>query len=312
MPIVTVGVCVRNGEQYIKRAINGILKQDYPHHLMELIFVDDGSEDKTLSIINNYVKKTDIDIKIFSGKWKGIGFSRNVIVTNSIGDYVIWVDSDMVIPKYFVNKQVNFMENNKKVGLATGTIRIHSKDNLILMLEHAPFIAYYSKIKIWEKGNPTKLPGAAGTISRVEILRDLGGFDETISGAGEDIDIAYKIQNAGWLIYQTETEFYESHGNMCTLKDLWKKYLWRGSSSYYFFQRKKIHFSILRMNPIAGFISGVLAVPRAYSILSNKLVIFCPLHFAFKMIGWLYGYTKAKNFTLANKRRQSHEVNILL
>ena len=49
-PIVTIGICVKNTEKTILDAINSILEQDYPTDLMEIIFVDDGSEDRTLSI----------------------------------------------------------------------------------------------------------------------------------------------------------------------------------------------------------------------------------------------------------------------
>lgn len=53
-PKVTVGICVRNCENYIKDAINSILDQDFPHEFMELIFADDGSEDNTFSICGIY------------------------------------------------------------------------------------------------------------------------------------------------------------------------------------------------------------------------------------------------------------------
>jgi len=46
-PIATIGVCVRNCEATIKEVINSIINQDFPHELMEVIIVDDGSEDRT-------------------------------------------------------------------------------------------------------------------------------------------------------------------------------------------------------------------------------------------------------------------------
>jgi cellulose synthase/poly-beta-1,6-N-acetylglucosamine synthase-like glycosyltransferase len=43
-PEVTIGVCVRNCEDYIEDAIRSILDQDFPHELMEVIFVDDAAQ----------------------------------------------------------------------------------------------------------------------------------------------------------------------------------------------------------------------------------------------------------------------------
>jgi cellulose synthase/poly-beta-1,6-N-acetylglucosamine synthase-like glycosyltransferase len=51
---VTIGVCVRNGEDNIRDAVESVISQDFPHEFMEVIFVDDGSTDKTLSTIENH------------------------------------------------------------------------------------------------------------------------------------------------------------------------------------------------------------------------------------------------------------------
>ena len=66
---------------------------------MEVIFVDDGSEDETLSIINSYVPRMDVKVKVFHHGWKGLGLSRNVVVDSASGDYIIWVDGDMILPR---------------------------------------------------------------------------------------------------------------------------------------------------------------------------------------------------------------------
>jgi len=90
-PLVTLGVCVRNGEETIKDAIESIMGQDFPQELMEVIFVDDGSVDETLSIIKSYVLKMNMAVKMLHHKWKGLGYSRNVVVNNAEGDFVLWV-----------------------------------------------------------------------------------------------------------------------------------------------------------------------------------------------------------------------------
>jgi glycosyltransferase involved in cell wall biosynthesis len=56
-PKVTIGVCVRNSAATLRDAIDSIIYKDYPHEHMEVIFVDDGSEDETLSIVKSYVPK---------------------------------------------------------------------------------------------------------------------------------------------------------------------------------------------------------------------------------------------------------------
>jgi glycosyltransferase involved in cell wall biosynthesis len=75
---VSIGVCVKNGEKFIVNAINSILDQDFSHNQMEVIFVDDGSTDRTLQIMNDYAQKMDITAKVFTHEWKGLGATRKL------------------------------------------------------------------------------------------------------------------------------------------------------------------------------------------------------------------------------------------
>lgn len=54
-PIVTVGICVRNGENMLKNAVDSVITQDFPSDQLQIIFVDDGSNDRTPQIISEYL-----------------------------------------------------------------------------------------------------------------------------------------------------------------------------------------------------------------------------------------------------------------
>ena len=69
-PRVTVGVCVRNCELSIKETIDSVINQDFPHRLMEIIFVDDGSEDSTLQRISSSTSGMDMGVAILHDRWK--------------------------------------------------------------------------------------------------------------------------------------------------------------------------------------------------------------------------------------------------
>jgi len=118
--VVTIGVCVRNSASTIREAIESIISQDFPHELIEIIFVDDESEDNTLSVIQEYVSRINILAKVFKSSWKGLGHARQIVVGNAEGEYIVWVDGDIVLSKDFIRKQVEFMEQYPKVGIAKG------------------------------------------------------------------------------------------------------------------------------------------------------------------------------------------------
>jgi len=285
-PKVTIGICVRNGASTISEAIESIIAQDYPHELMEVIFVDDGSEDETLSVINSYVQKMDMKVKVFHHEWKGLGASRNVVVNNAEGKYIIWVDGDMILPPNHVRVQVEFMEQNSKVGVAKAKYGIMAGGSMVEVLENAPFVILDSI----NGSLDSKLPGTGGAIYRVEAIRQAGGFDEKLKGTGEDQDAAFRIKNLGWLIKRSPAIFYERRSR--TWRMIWKKWIWYGFGDYDLYCKNRSIFSLFKMNPLAGFVNGLLQVAPAYKLIRKKFVFLLPFHMSLEMTAWCLGFIK--------------------
>jgi len=290
-PKVTIGVCVKNAEATIKDAIGSILVQDFPHELMEVIFVDDGSEDKTLSIIKSYVPKMDMQVNVFHHKWKGLGPSRNVVVNNASGDYIIWVDGDMILPRDHVRKQVEFMEQNPAVGVAKARYGIYPQENLVGALEDIGYVAVDFKYE--GEVADSRAMGTGGSIYRVKAIRQVGGFDNYISGVGEDADAEYKIRNAGWILYRAAPAlFYERRRK--TWKDLWREGFWHGYGGYYVFRKNRDIIALYKMVPLAGFVAGVWYSIIAYKLLRRRWVFLLPIQYTFKRTAWFFGFIKGQ------------------
>jgi glycosyltransferase involved in cell wall biosynthesis len=283
---VTVGVCARNGASTLPQVMESIMKQDFPHKLMEVVFVDDGSEDDSLRIVEGYASKTDMSVRIFHHEWKGLGPSRNVVVDNARGGYIVWVDADMIIPKDHVRKQVEFLQNKPEVGIGKARCGLSPEQSVVSFLELVPFAVYDSR----NGSLDSRLPGSAGAIYRVDAIRGVGGFDSTIIRGGEDIDAARRIRATGWLLCRSPTVFYEKARQ--TWQALWNQYSQRGHALFYLYYKNRITLSVYRMNPIAGFLSGVSYVVDAYRITGNRVVFLLPFHFAFKMTAWCVGFSK--------------------
>jgi len=285
-PVVTIGVCVRNCEGTIKRTIDSIVNQDFPHDQMEVIFVDDGSEDNTLPILKYYVSKTNKQVKLYSGTWRGLGMARNIVVDNARGDYIIWVDGDMKLAKDFVKKQVGFMEKNSAVGVAKGRYGIYRKANLVAYLENVAWVVDSSK---YGGKSTSELPGTGGSIYRVKAIKQVGGFDNYIKGAGEDIDAEFRIRRAGWKLYfATAAEFYEKRKE--TWKSVWNKYFWHGHGLHLVLHKNRGIIKMYKMIPPAAIINGLLHSVIAYRLTRRKVVFLLPLHYVFKMAAWCLGF----------------------
>jgi glycosyltransferase involved in cell wall biosynthesis len=288
-PKVTVGICARNCQDIVCFALKSVVTQDFPHELMEIVFVDDGSADNTLKVVKRILPEIDIDSRILSGKWQGLGSARNAVIRNALGDYIVWVDADEILAEDFVRKQVNAIEGNSRAAIVTGKIGILQDESIILALDLIPNVVEYSR-QDW-KGE-SKFPGTGGSTYRVAAAKQVGGFDEKIIGLGEDIEIAYRIRQAGWSIVPGEGVFYESHGKLSSWSKLLQRNVVQGIQSRRLYEKTSTFYSLKRINPVASAIAGVLYAVQGYKVTRRKIVFLLPFHFSVKMLFWFYGFCK--------------------
>ncbi len=288
-PKVSIGLCAKDAEKTIRLAIESVVKQDFSHELMEIIFVDDGSKDGTLKIMKECAAETDIRTKIFSGPWRGIAKARNTVVENAAGDYIVWLDSDEILEEDYLKKQMYLMNQNADAGIVTANTAINPDDNLVLMLDKLPIVAEYSYKK---RKNASKMPGTGGTTFRTEAIREVGGFDEKLRGACEDIDAAYRMTQAGWVIVQGNSLVHESHGGIMTWSGLWARSYKRGIDCRRLNEKTLAFFSLYRMNPLASLMNGFRYAFLSF-IKTRKIISFMlPFFYTLKMTAWFYGFSK--------------------
>lgn len=295
---VTVGMCIKNSESTIKEAVKSVLGQDYPHELMELIVVDGCSEDKTLEILRDSLKKRDIRTKMFYEN-EGLGRARQIVVDNASAEYIVWVDGDMVLSRDFVRKQVEFMDRNPDVGIAKGryeTLINSSHESLVATLENVELMLN----TMFEGETTSKSLGTSGCIYRVKAIRQVGGFDPYFKGVGEDMDAENRIREAGWLLHVTSARFYERRRQ--TWKSLWNEYFWHGRGGRRVLEKNRQTINLYKMLPPVALAAELFHVAIAYRLIRRKEVFFLPFHYAFKRVSWFLGFIKGPLERSNNKR----------
>jgi len=286
---VTIGIPVRNCEKTISEALDSIINQDYPKDQMEVIVVDDGSTDKSVTLIRSKLEFSKLRSRIFSTGGKGLGISRQIIVENACGKYIVWVDGDIMIFQDFLSIQVSFMERNPRVWQARGKWEPYKAENLAEELENMTLFRYESKHSGRSRISQ-KLVGIGGSICRKEPLKNSGGFDKTISGAGEDIDVGARMMEKGWLMSFTTARFYHKSGT--TWKVLWRRYFWYGYGSHYIKHKyKSLIWVWTRTAPVA-FFSGFLQAQRVYVMTHQKKSFLLPLQYVYKQTAWCFGFLR--------------------
>ena len=288
-PKVTIGICGRNCQNTVEDALESVAKQDYPHESMDVVFVDDGSQDNTVIVVKNHLSQMNMDWRVLSDRWRGIGKARNSVIQNARGDYIVWVDTDEVLSPSFVREQIERMEQNPKAGIVTGKMGILDNENLVLTLDLIPIVVEYSRQDWKQKG---KLPGTGGATYRVVAAKQVGGFDEELNELGEDIEIASRIRKAGWSIVTGMGVFFERHGELSGWTGLLKRSFAQGVQSRKLCRKTDEFFSLTRMNPFASIVASVFYAAEGYKLTRRKTVFLLPPHFALKTFAWFYGFGK--------------------
>ena len=137
-PKISVLMPVYNGDKYLKKSINSILRQTYDD--FEFIIINDGSTDLSLSIIKSYQDKR---IKIINNsKNIGIAHSLNKGLNIANGDYIARQDQDDIShPERFMC-QVNYLKKNDTDLVDANFVFIDEDDNYIQDYEERTFSPY--------------------------------------------------------------------------------------------------------------------------------------------------------------------------
>ncbi len=112
-PKISVVMPVYNGEKFLRKALESVLKQDFAD--FEFIIIDDGSTDTTADIVRGY---SDSRIRfIQNGINKGLATTCNVGLDAAIGEYIARMDCDDVCMPARFRKQAGFLDSHPSIGI---------------------------------------------------------------------------------------------------------------------------------------------------------------------------------------------------
>lgn len=100
-PHFSIIIPAYNAEKTIERCIMSVQAQSFNNY--EILIINDGSKDNTLSVIQN-IASSDSRIKVFDKDNGGVSSARNLGIDNSQGEYILFIDADDEIePNYLLS-----------------------------------------------------------------------------------------------------------------------------------------------------------------------------------------------------------------
>jgi len=206
LPLVSVVVSCYNHENYIKESLFSVLNQTYQN--IELIVFDDGSVDSSADIIDSLSKEHDF----FFQRQENIGLTPtlNKAIKVCKGKYIAFLGSDDLFFENKIERQVQFLEEREDIAVCGGNmVVIDGKGKELSKQKKKP----YSEVDFSTIFNNRKAgPPASSAMIRIEVLREVGGYDPTIRL--EDLYLWLKITHHGYklAILDDNSIFYRKHG----------------------------------------------------------------------------------------------------
>ncbi len=178
-PLISVIITSYNYCNYIKRAIESCLEQDYKN--LEIIVVDDGSTDETSKILDLYNSKIDI----YNNKNKGLESTANFGIQKSKGDYWVRLDADDFFEKNFISEIVKNIEPNFSFYYSDYNI-INSQDQII----EKSSLPDFNKEEIFKRGDFL----ATGTLVNKQSSLNIGLYNSNVYNCGlENYEFIIKL-----------------------------------------------------------------------------------------------------------------------
>jgi len=223
--LVSICLLTYNGRRFIADCLNSVLSQTY--NKIELIVIDNNSQDDTVEIIQNLIATANVNfpIRIINNK-NNLGFSagHNLCIKESHGELVFLLNQDIILGADFVEKIVPIFSQDEKIGAVQGKLlrlkvgdgdllKTKTIDNTgLVMLKNRRIIARgQGQADNGQFDQPQEIFGADGAspIFRRQALEEVKiclnerceYLDEDFFAYKEDVDLAWRLRSAGWKAY---------------------------------------------------------------------------------------------------------------
>jgi cellulose synthase/poly-beta-1,6-N-acetylglucosamine synthase-like glycosyltransferase/peptidoglycan/xylan/chitin deacetylase (PgdA/CDA1 family)/spore germination protein YaaH len=194
-PPVDIIVPAYNEEVTAIKTIQSLLKTEYPN--FRIIFVDDGSKDKTYHVVFEAYGKHPL-VEVLTKPNGGKASALNFGITHAKSEFVVCIDADTQLKTDAISHMMAYF-TDEEIGAVAGTVKVGNENNIITKWQSIEYItAQNMDRRAFDIINSiTVVPGAIGAFRKSAIFR-AGGF--TYDTLAEDCDLTMRILKQDFVI----------------------------------------------------------------------------------------------------------------
>lgn len=192
IPVFSVIMPCYNAESYIAQSIESVLNQTFTR--LELIVIDDASQDDSLEIIKSF-SRLDSRVKFISlTENMGAAFARNSAIQISKGSWIAMLDADDLFMPNKLEAQYEIIKNSRSdlILVGSGCYHIDSHGNNNKEFRYSK----YSKLLKFNLHNMLKFPPHSSLVYSSSAIKEIGGFNSRFILA-EDYDLWLRLADIG-------------------------------------------------------------------------------------------------------------------
>jgi glycosyltransferase involved in cell wall biosynthesis len=187
-PLVSIIVPCFKQSHLLDETLQSVINQSFTD--WECIIINDGSPDDTEQVAKKWCKKDNR----FRYIWKenaGLPAARNTGVKESIGEYILALDSDDILHEEYLIKTVAILKQKNTLGIVSCYRYFFNGKKENIIYEHKPSGSTYRNLMFENILMPSSL-------YRKECWEQVGGYDETMTDGFEDWEFWVSITKRGW------------------------------------------------------------------------------------------------------------------
>jgi len=242
-PKISVSIVNLNGEKYLKGCLNSLKELNYPQDKLEVIVVDNGSTDKSLSLVKSNYPQVKI---IKNSKNMGFAYANNQAAKAATGEYIAFLNNDTKVDKNWLIELLRPIYKDKEI-VASGS-KVLSFDGKkidfvggMINFEGKGFqIDYDIPVEKDTYNMYAFLPfvnGGAMLVNK-KVFLDVGSFDEDFFAYYEDVDFGWRLWVLGYKVVFAPKSivYHHHHGTSRTFSEDRLRFLKERNSLYSVFK----------------------------------------------------------------------------
>ncbi len=217
LPKVSVIIPVFNAEKTLRLCLDSVVNLDYPKEKLEIVCVDNGSEDGSREIIREYPV-------VYACEEKKTSYAaRNKGIAVSTGEVLAFTDSDCIVDKDWIKNGISEMMK-EKADIVGGTIFACEPETVV-----ERYLDFMGSLSTDRSYRDRYFPTCNVLIKRGAVI-DVKGFDEDFITGG-DLDFSWRCLAKGYRFIHSK-DIIVNHKHRTNLLDMYGQYFKYGYSKY--------------------------------------------------------------------------------